>query len=148
MLHQHAHHYLHRADTDGLHHWRSWLCCAFLLLTTDKWFLTPNFSLYFASSCFSYKIASPTATLNIAYTFSFQRFCSLQKLIHLFAPPPPAVLGCPFYIILHVIHLLCCGAINLILLLCSSALHLDTVFLCSLKIFLGKNRNLCIKLWR
>lgn len=45
----------------------------FLLLTIDKWFLAPDFSLCFASSCFSYmEISFPTATLNIASTYSFQ----------------------------------------------------------------------------
>jgi len=120
----------------------------FLLLTTDKRFLTPSFSLYFASSCFSYKISFPTATLNIASNFSFQCFWSLQKLIHLFAPPPPAVLGFPFCIVFPVTRLLCYAAINLILLLCSPALHLNMVFLCSLQMFWGKTWNLCIKLWR
>lgn len=29
ILHQHIHHYLNRTDSDGFHHWRSWLCSAF-----------------------------------------------------------------------------------------------------------------------
>lgn len=95
----------------------------------------------FKAICFiSNNISFPTATLNICFTSPQPLcFCSLKKVIHLFAPPPPAVSGCQFYIILSVIHLLCFGAINLILFLCSPALPLDMVFLLQSANVLGQN---------